>query len=181
MLTWRHTPFAGDFAGTLLSGRLRLLFPGMAAHHSLRVAGGYEWQDPGAADALPYRFASEQTFVRGYGYRFHRRFLRGTADYGLPLFYPDWNLGALAFFQRVKVSFFYDYGRGEGGFRPPRTYQTAGAELTADFNLFSLPVPLDMGLRCTRRFEEGDWHFGAVVNLPGSSGFAGSVLSGFTP
>ncbi|MCY3761443.1 MAG: hypothetical protein OXH50_09345, partial [Gemmatimonadetes bacterium] len=61
------------------------------------------------------------------------------------------------------------------------TYQTAGAELTADFNLFSLQVPLDMGLRCTRRFEEGDWHFGAVVNLPGSSGFAGSVPSGFTP
>ena len=181
MLTLRHTPFAGDFAGTLLSGRLRLLFPGLAAHHSLRLAGGYERQDPGAADALPYRFASEQTFVRGYDYRFHRRFLRGTADYALPLFYPDWNLGALAFFQRVKVSFFCDYGRGEGGFRPPRTYQTAGAELTADFNLFSLPVPLDMGLRCARRFEEGDWHFGAVVNLPGSSGFAGSVPSGFTP
>ena len=181
MLTWRHTPFAGDFAGALLSGRLRLLFPGLAAHHSLRVAGGYEWQDPGAAGALPYRFASEQTFVRGYDYRFHRRFFRGTADYALPLFYPDWNLGALAFFQRVKVNFFYDYGSGEGGFRTSRTYQTAGAELTADFNPFTLPVPLDMGLRYARRFEEGDWHFGAVVNLPGSSGFAGSIPSGFTP
>ena len=181
MLTWRHTPFAGDFAGTLLSGRLGFLLPGLAAHHSLRLAGGFEWQDPGAADALPYRFASEQTFVRGYGYRFHRRFLKGTADYALPLFYPDWNLGALAFFQRVKVDFFYDYGRGEGGFRPARTYQAAGAELTADFHPFSLPVPLDMGLRYAHRFEEGDWHFGAVVNLPGSSGFTGTVPSGFIP
>ncbi len=164
-LACRHTPFAGDYVGTLLSGQLGLLFPGLAAHHSLRLAGGYEWQDPGAADALAYRFASEQPFVRGYGYRFHRRFLQGTASYALPLIYPDWNLGALAYFKRVKVDFFYDHGRGEGGSRPPRTYQSAGAELTADFHLFSVPVPLDMGLGYAYRFDEGDSRFSWVVNF----------------
>ncbi len=164
-LTYRHTPFAGDYGGTLLSGRLGLVFPGLAAHHSLQLEGGYEWQDPVAADTLPYRFAGEQTFVRGYGYRFHRRFYQGTANYALPLFYPDWNLGALAYFKRFKVNFFYDYGRGEGGFRPPRTYQTAGAELTTNFHLFSLPIPLDMGLRYAYRFDEGDSRFSWVVSF----------------
>ena len=164
-LTYRHTPFADDYDGALLSGQLRLLFPGLAAHHSLRLAGGYEWQDPGAADALAYRFASEQPFVRGYGYRFHRRFFQGTANYALPLFYPDWNLGALAYFKRLKVNFFYDYGRGEGGFRPPATYQSAGAELTTDFHLFSMPVPLDMGLGYAYRFDEGDSRFSWVVSF----------------
>ena len=167
-LTYRHTPFAGDYAGTLLSGRLRLLFPGLAAHHSLRLEGAYEWQDPAGADAdaLPYRFASEQPFVRGYDYRFHRRFFQGKADYALPLFYPDWNLGALVYLQRVKVNFFFDYGRGEGGFRHT-TYQTAGAELTANFSPFALPIPLEMGLRYAHRFKEGDSHFRVVVNFPG--------------
>ena len=164
-LTYRHTPFAGDYDGALLSGKLGLLLPGLAAHHSLGLAGGYEWQDPGAADALSYRFASEQPFVRGYGYRYHHRFFQGTANYALPLFYPDWNLGALAYFKRLKVNFFYDHGRGEGGSRPPRTYQSAGAELTADFHLFSVPVPLDMGLGYAYRFDEGDSRFSWVVNF----------------
>ena len=123
--------------------------PGLTAHHSLRlVEGGYEWQDPEGADAeaQPYRFASQQPFVRGYDYEFHPRFYQGTANYALPLLYPDWNLGALAFFQRVKANLFYDYGRGENDARHT-IYQTAGAELTTNFHPFTLPIPLDMGLR----------------------------------
>ena len=92
-LTYRHTPFAGDYDGTLLSGRLELRFPGLVAHHSLQLAGGYEWQDPTAADANPYRFESEQTFVRGYDYHYHRHFYQGSANYALPLLYPDLHLG----------------------------------------------------------------------------------------
>ena len=164
-LTYRHTPLAGDYAGTLLSGRLGLHFPGLAAHHSLQLAGGYEWQDPGAADALSYRFASEQPFVRGYDYRFHRRFIHGTVNHALPLLYPDWNLGALVFFKRVRVSLFYDYGRGEGGSRPPRTYQSTGAELTTDFHPMSLPIPLNMGLRYVYRLDEGDSRFRLAVGI----------------
>ena len=164
-LTYRHTPFAGDYDGTLLSGRMGLLVPGLAAHHSLQLEGGYEWQDPAAADALPYRFASEQPFVRGYDYRFHRRFYQGSANYALPLLYPDWNVGALVFLQRVKINFFYDYGRGEDDAQPPEIYQTAGAELTANFHPFTLPIPLDMGLRYAYRVEEGDSRFSLVVKF----------------
>ena len=165
-LTYRHTPFAGDYDGALLSGRLRLFFPGLATHHSLQLAGAYEWQDPAGAnaDALPYRFASEQAFVRGYDYEFHHRFYQGTANYALPLLYPDWNLGALAFFQRVKVNLFYDYGRGEDD-AGHTIYQSTGAELTTDFHPFSLPIPLDMGLRYAYRFEEENARFEAVVSV----------------
>ncbi len=161
-LAWRHTPLAGDYAGTLLSGRLGLRFPGLAAHHGLRLTGAYEWQDPGSADGLPYRFASEQPFVRGYGYRFHRSLVLGTVSYALPLLYPDWNLGALVFLQRLRVGLFYDHGRGA---RPARTYQSTGAELTADFYPFSLQIPLNMGLRYVYRPDEGDSRFEMVVGI----------------
>ena len=161
-LTWRHTPLAGDYAGTLLSGRLGLRFPGLAAHHGLHLTGAYEWQDPGSADGLPYRFASEQPFVRGYGYRFHRSLVLGTVSYALPLLYPDWNVGALLFFQRARLGLFYDYGRGA---RPARAYQSTGAELTADFYPFSLQIPLNMGVRYVYRPDEGDSRFEMVVGI----------------
>lgn len=165
-LTYRHTPFGGDFDGRLLSGRLGLFLPGLAAHHSLRLEGGYEWQEEDAAEAQPYRFASQQPFVRGYDYRFHHRFYQGAANYALPLLYPDWSLGALLFVQRIKVNIFYDYGRGVDA-QSPTIYQTAGAEMMANFHPFSLPIPLDMGLRYTYRFDEGAWRLGAVVNMEG--------------
>ena len=159
-LSYRHTPFEGDFDGTLLSGRLELTFPGLWAHHSLRLKGTYEWQD----DANLYRFASEQTFVRGYDYRFHRQFYQGSANYALPLLYPDWNLGSLGYLQRVKTSFFYDYGLGKDG-SLRTTYRTAGAELTANLHLFSLFIPWDIGVRYSYRFNEGDSRFGAVFEV----------------
>ena len=160
-LTYRHTPFPDDYDVTLLSGRLGLTFPGLFAHHRLRLKGTYEWQD----DDNLYRFASEQVFVRGYDYRFHRHFYQGSANYALPLFYPDWNLGALVYLKRVKTNFFYDYGLGKDGAQHT-TYQTTGAELTFNFHLFSLFIPWDMGVRYSYRFDEGDSRFGAVVNIP---------------
>ena len=125
-LPYRHTPFAGDYDGTLLSGRLGLGFSGLAVHHSLQLEGGYEWQDPAVADALPYRFASEQPFVRGYDYEFHHRFYQGSVNYAQPLFYPDWNLGTLAYLKRFKMNYFYDYGRGEDDSQPSKIYQSVG-------------------------------------------------------
>ena len=160
-LTYHHTPFPDDYDVTLLSGRLGLTFPGLFAPHRLRLKGTYEWQD----DDNLYRFASEQAFVRGYDYRFHRHFYQGSANYALPLFYPDWNLGALVYLKRVKTNFFYDYGLGKDGSQHT-TYQTTGAELTFNFHLFSLFIPWDMGVRYSYRFDEGDSRFGAVVNIP---------------
>ena len=160
-LTYRHTPFAGDYDGTLLSGQLSLRFPGLWKHHSLLLKAAYEWQDPGAVDpdANPYRFASEHVFVRGYDYHFHRRFTQGAVNYALPLSYPDWNLGSLIYFKRFKMNLFYDYGRGEDG-TSVTTYQSAGAELTSDLFLFSISLlPVDMGVRYAYRFGEKDSRF----------------------
>ena len=71
-------------------------------------------------------------------------------------------MGALVFLQRLRVGLFYDYGRGA---RPARTYQSTGAELTADFYPFSLQIPLNMGLRYVYRPDEGDSRFEMVVGI----------------
>ena len=41
-----------------------------------------------------------------------QKFARGelfTFQYAVPLFYPDWKISRLAYVQRVRVDFFYDY------------------------------------------------------------------------
>lgn len=165
-LTYRHTPVAGDYGGSLLSGQLGLRVPGLWKHHSLLLETAYEWQDPdaAAADVNPYRFASEHIFVRGYDYHFHSRFVKGSVTYALPLFYPDWHLGALVYFKRLKANFFYDAARGEDG-TLVTTYQSAGAELTSNLIAFSLPIPLDIGGRYVYRFGEKDARFEFVLNV----------------
>ena len=165
--TYRHTPFAGDYDGTSLSGQLSLDFPGLWKHHNLLLKTAYEWQEPGTADAEanPYRFASEHIFVRGYDYHFHRRFAQGSVNYALPLFYPDWNLGALIYLKRFKVNLFYDYGRGVDG-TSVTTYQSTGAELTSDFIPLSMSnLPLNMGVRYAYRFGERDSRFELMFDV----------------
>ena len=165
-LTYRHTPFAGDYSGSLLSGQLGLRFPGLWKHHSLLLETAYEWQAPDTADAdvNPYRFASEHIFVQGYDYHLHARFVKGSVNYALPLLYPDWHLGALVYAKRFKVNLFYDYGRGEDG-TLVTTYQSAGAELTSDLIPFSISIPLAIGVRYAYRFGERDYRFEFVFDV----------------
>ena len=44
------------------------------------------------------------------------RVITAGVDYALPLFYPDWNIGPLAYFKRVKMSAFLDYAYARGKF-----------------------------------------------------------------
>lgn len=166
-LTYHHTPFGGDYNGNLLSGQLALHFPGLWAHHSLRLEGSYEWQDPTAstADVYPHRFESEYDFVRGYDYAFHHHFYQGIANYALPLFYPDLNFFSLLHLKRVRTNFFYNYGLGIDDSQ--RTiYQTAGIELTGDVNLLQVnALETEIGVRAAYRFGEEDFRFEPVFRF----------------
>ena len=166
-LSYHHTPFGGDYEGSLLSGQLRFYFPGLWAHHSLWLEGSYEWQDPttSTVDAYSHRFESEYDFVRGYDYVFHHHFYQGSANYALPLLYPDLNFFSLLHLKRVKTNFFYNYGLGIDGSQRT-TYQTAGVELTGGFNPLQIVGPeFEIGVRAAYRFDEGDFNFGAVFEV----------------
>ncbi|MEO7456583.1 MAG: hypothetical protein ABIY52_10005, partial [Gemmatimonadaceae bacterium] len=101
-LFYSSTPFGGDYAGRSAGAIGRLDLPGLARHHGLRLSGAIE-QRSGT-----YHFESEMPVVRGFDYRYHDRMVRGSAEYRLPLAYPDLALGSVLYVKRLQGEVFHD-------------------------------------------------------------------------
>jgi len=148
--SYSHTPGKRDYNGSIVFGDARLFFPGLFKHHSLKLGGAYERQEPDN-----YRFESRLLFPRGYSYRYHRELYKASVDYAFPLLYPDLDLGPLLYLKRIKGKFFYDHGVGRDGGNHI-VYNSVGTEVSAEFNLFLLPISLDLGVRYSYRFKDNE-------------------------
>ena len=147
-VVFRHTPVReADYKGRLVSAVAGAGFPGLFRHHSLSLEAAYEDQDPGN-----YRFESEVLFPRGYDYAFHRRLWRLSVDYALPLAYPDFSVGAVAFLKRVWVNLFGDLGIASDPGLGTRRYDSAGIDILFDACFFRTPVTVNFGVRTAYRF-----------------------------
>ena len=109
---------------------------------------GYEKQS-----AENYRFDNELAFSRGYSYQFHDRFSTVSADYALPLCYPDWNVLGLLYLKRLQWDGFYDITRTAG----KGSFASVGSELTVNYHLFSMPFELITGVRNVYRLQDKTW------------------------
>jgi len=78
-----------------------------------------------------------------------------SADYAIPLAYPDLNWQGVAYLKRLYAHLFYDYlitGKGD-------YYRSTGVELYSDWNFLSLFPNVTVGVRWsytkekTNRFE----------------------------
>ena len=136
-----HTPFGGDYRGSLLAASTRFAFPGLVRHHSFQLRGNYQEQK-----INNYIFGSPLRFPRGYNYRVNSSFYSFTTQYALPIWYPDLALGPFLNFQRLKGNIFYDYGKSEYQHQVTN-YQSVGLELSTDFNMMRLNFLLDAGVR----------------------------------
>ena len=149
--SFSHTPLPGDYRGLLLSTQAAFYFPGLFKHHSFYLQGGFEWQQEDN-----YRFTSKIPFPRGYDYVFHDKLYKASANYAMPLFYPDIALGAIVYWKRVYTTIFYDFGMGSSSTNDPSYYQSAGFDLEIEFNLFTIPVPLTGGARFVYRINDNE-------------------------
>lgn len=73
-----------------------------------------------------------------------------SANYTLPVWYPDLNLGPLLNVQRVRVNGFLDYGYGSSVFNSTpinKQYLSTGAEVKFDINILRMLPQLDVGFR----------------------------------
>ena len=119
-----------------------LFFPGFFRNHSFYLSGAYQKED------IVNAFRFEDTFVqaRGYSSSFYESLYRVSANYSLPLIYPDLALSSLFFIRRVKANLFYDYSRGTILEVNKFTESSAGVELSSDFRFLRL-IELDLGVR----------------------------------
>ncbi len=154
------TPFGGDYQGKQFSFYTTLFFPGLFKHHSLWGYWGYQQteidllsrsnQNQPFEDNGSYIFRNQIPLPRGQSVFRAEKFYSMSANYTLPIWYPDIALGPLLNVQRFRGNAFIDYGFGSSTF-PNRsiseTYVTVGAEVRADINIMRLLNQFDIGFR----------------------------------
>jgi len=134
----------------LASGFLYL--PGVAYTHSLVLTGAFQQRD----SLTNARFTNSFPFSRGYSAENFYRMWKASANYQLPLFYPDWGFGDILYFLRVRTNLYYDYTRvmepNLGGKVFNADYRSVGAELFFDTKWWN-QLALSFGLRYSRLLD----------------------------
>jgi hypothetical protein len=134
-VTYFHLPFETQLNGSLLAFKSTLFAPGMFSNHSFQASFNYQ-ESNGA-----YNFNIEIPKISGYNNLSPSAKLRNTLlfDYRFPLFYPDAEIGPLAYIKRIKGGLFADFENiGKGSAFQPRSF---GLELSADMNLMRFFLP----------------------------------------
>ncbi|MDX1666578.1 MAG: hypothetical protein R3350_05095, partial [Saprospiraceae bacterium] len=143
-LRYRTTLGSEDVESGMWLGFGSLFLPGIGRDHSLYFDAMYQQED--LLDN--YRFSDLFIYPRGYNDQIADRTIKFGINYSLPLAYPDWALGPVAFIKRIKTNLFFDYGRLQitDPFDSERDIRSFGAELTFDFRAFRL-LEFDAGIR----------------------------------
>lgn len=142
-----------DMKGSILGLDSRVFLPGPMKHHSFYQQLAYEKQRDKS-----YQYSSFVLYPRGTSSLFLQEFRKYSANYTLPLFYPDRHWSRYLYFKRIALNAFYDELNGR--------YQTfnykaasTGWEVLFETHLLRLMLPLTWGVRGSyiiNGFEKGD-------------------------
>ena len=163
----------------LASGFLYL--PGLAYTHSLLLAAAFQQRDT----LNNARFSNSFPFSRGYTAENLYRMWRASANYQLPLLYPDWGFGNMVYFLRVRTNLYYDYTRAMDFYPNGQTYngtfRSFGSEVYFDTKWWN-QLSVSFGIRYSRLLDpdfEGrgpnQWELILPLNLL-SQGYSGRAV-----
>jgi hypothetical protein len=127
-----------------------LYFPGLFNNHCLKIKAAIEKQKPER-----FIYFNSLDFPRGYYNRISEELQTFSAEYVLPLFYPDFNFSWLTYIKRFRGSFYYDHAFGERNYNlisksyseNPEVFNSLGAEFITDFYILRIPFPISLGIR----------------------------------
>lgn len=161
-----HTPYGGDFIGSQFSAYGIGYFPGFFKHHSI---WGYVAYQKTQLEFLTYRDRSGSELVDNNTYLFRNRiplprgdlgiyrfqdFYSLSANYTMPVWYPDIALGPLINLQRIRANGFFDYGYGVSSkFENSESFMSTGIEVKFDLNVMRLLPQFDIGFRYSKGLQ----------------------------
>jgi hypothetical protein len=152
LATYRTTPFGTNLKASQVGVQGAVYLPGVARHHSLRLRGGYQYQQQDQ-----YNFTAAISYPRAEtSYISFDNLTAASLDYSLPLAFTHLTFGRVLYVQRFRATAFLDIA--EGNLRLPATAQSpaqvyvqgfrnVGADLLALFNVFHLRTPIEAGVR----------------------------------
>lgn len=163
----------------LASGYLYL--PGLAYTHSLLLGAAFQQHDT----LTNARFTNNFPFSRGYTAENFYRMWRYSANYQLPLWYPDWGFGDMVYFLRIRANLYYDYTRAmdyfPGGQTYNGTFRSYGSELYFDTKWWN-QLSVSFGIRYSRLIDPdiggrgpNQWELILPLNLL-SQGYSGHAV-----
>jgi len=146
------TPWDTKLYSSKSYARTILFFPGVLPNHSFSLRAGRENQAP----ARKHLYLNKLPWPRGYDHNLvAEKLFSFSADYTMPLFYPDLAAGNILYLKRIRGTLFYDYSKGvdirnyaDRSFHAgPKRFSSAGSELMTDFYLLRIPFEISAGLR----------------------------------
>ena len=149
-LTYSRAVTALEANQFLASGYLYL--PGVAFTHSLLLGAAFQQRDT----LQNARFTNNFPFSRGYTAENFYRMFRYTANYNIPLLYPDWGIGNMIYFQRIRANLYYDYTKAMDFFTNGSPYnglfRSYGTEIFFDTKWWN-QLPISFGIRYSRLID----------------------------
>jgi len=146
------TPWDTKLYNSKSYARTIFFFPGALPNHSLSFRAGWENQAP----ARKQIYRNTLPWPRGYDYDpVAEKLFSFSADYTMPLFYPDLAAGSFLYLKRIRGTLFYDYSKGvdvrnydDRSFTAgPDRFSSTGTELMADFYVLRIPFEISAGVR----------------------------------
>lgn len=133
-ITYRHFPFTDQLEGSIWSVRTNFFFPGLTSNHGIQVR--YSWQETNGN----YLLTNDIPLAYGYSL-LTPEIVSNTllTSYRLPLAYPDFAIGNLAYIKRIHGQLFSDFQNVKSKQLSPASY---GLGITFDFHAFNYPAPL---------------------------------------
>lgn len=150
-LRYYTSPFENENLGNIFSASAFFYFPGILKHHSLRLKGSYQKQNP-----EKYLYQSYLDFPRGFLKQRTEILHIFNADYFFPIIHPDLSIPGILYLKRIRGSVFYDYAQNQYRvFNRPlnridwksQELVSMGAEILSDFHLFRFLFPFSAGAR----------------------------------
>jgi hypothetical protein len=146
-LSFTHRHAITKYNGYQFIGNAAVYLPGFLSAHNIVLTGSYQERDTMRQIVFSNRFP----YSRGYTGRYFARMWRLSANYHLPLLYPDWGFGDILYLQRVRGNIFYDFTRVSDKIRTAdqRSY---GGEIFIDTKWWN-QYPLTFGFRVSRLLD----------------------------
>jgi hypothetical protein len=147
LVYFRNTPFGNNLQSNLFALQGGLTFPAFLKHDLLRFRANYI--ENGANNQ--YYFSSPVVFPRGYEYNIFDKMTSFSVDYNTPIADPDFALGRLLYFQRIKGGLFMDLGQGQfldsKNKNQIQNFSSFGVDLSTIFTIMRFDVPIEAGVR----------------------------------
>lgn len=167
---YTFAPFDRNIYGPESTLKSAIYIPGFLRNHGIRLRFEAESQKPQIL--LLYNGAS---FPRGYSNIISQDLKFYSADYTMPLLYPDLNIPGFLYIKRIRGDIFYDHARAARNtyiyadttvyHNDTEIFKSFGFELVSDFYLLRIPFTISGGVQVAWKNFATPPYFEFILNF----------------